>query len=186
MLMWYKPQHYVVNMRSVFIGRFQPIHKGHLHTITQILDKEQDLIIVIGSSQYSHTPDNPFSGGERVHLIKRALIAESLPLDRIDIIPLSDIHIHPLWVSHLRSYVPPFDLAYTHNPLVRSLFKDAGIEIDETDLLKRKTYSGSHIRSVIRKGGDWEHLVPPVVVKLIKDWKLDERIREVGEVTTKR
>jgi nicotinamide-nucleotide adenylyltransferase len=176
----------MVNMRSVFIGRFQPIHKGHLHTIKQILDREQDPIIVIGSSQYSHTPDNPFSGGERVHLIKRTLIAEDLPLERIDIIPLSDIHIHPLWVSHLKSFVPPFDLAYTHNPLVRRLLKDAGIEVDETDLLKRKTYSGSHIRALIRRGDDWEPLVPPVVAELIKDLNLDERIREVGETTTKR
>ena len=88
-----------VKMRSAFIGRFQPVHKGHIHSVGQILEKGEDLIIVIGSAQYSHTPHNPFTGGERVMFMKGALIDEGLPLDRIDVIPLADINIHPLWVS---------------------------------------------------------------------------------------
>ena len=98
-------------MKSLFIGRFQPIHKGHIHTIKQILEKNEDIIIVVGSSQYSHTPDNPFTGGERVMLIRQALIDEKIPLERVTVIPLSDINIHPLWVSHMRSFVPYFDKA---------------------------------------------------------------------------
>ncbi|MHA1952013.1 MAG: adenylyltransferase/cytidyltransferase family protein, partial [Candidatus Thorarchaeota archaeon] len=31
-------------MKSLFIGRFQPIHKGHIHTIKQILAKKEDII----------------------------------------------------------------------------------------------------------------------------------------------
>ena len=123
-------------MKSLFIGRFQPIHKGHIHTIKQILGKDEDIIIVVGSAQYSHTPDNPFSGGERVMFIKRALIDEDLPLERIDIVPVTDINIHPLWVSHIRSYVPYFDKAYSHNPLVKKLLEDAGIVTDSTKLLE--------------------------------------------------
>ena len=176
-----------VKMRSAFIGRFQPDHKGHVHSVRQILEKKEDLIIVIGSAQYSHTPHNPFTGGERVMFMKGALIEEELPLDRIDIIPLSDINIHPLWVSHMRSFVPYFEKAYTHNPLVRSLLKEAGIEVDQTELLERNTYSAKHIRDLIRwDNPEWETLVHDSVAKLIKEHKLDERIREVGDVTTKR
>lgn len=174
-------------MKSVFIGRFQPVHKGHLHTIKQILDKGEDIIIVIGSSQYSHTPDNPFTGGERVMLIKRALMDEGIPLDRVDIIPLADINIHPLWIAHMKSFVPYFDKAYSHNPLVSRLLKDAGVKVEETKLLDRSTYSAKHIRDLMRwDNPEWESLAPEGVVKLIKQHGLDERVREVGEVRTKR
>jgi nicotinamide-nucleotide adenylyltransferase len=174
-------------MRSVFIGRFQPVHKGHVHSAKQILEKGEDLVIVIGSAQYSHTPNNPFTGGERVMFMKQALIEAGHPLGRIDIVPLADINIHPLWVSHLKSFVPYFDKAYSHNPLVARLLKDAGVEVDETELLERNTYSAKHIRDLIRwNNPEWEVLVPPVVAKLIKGHKMDERIREIGDVTTKR
>jgi nicotinamide-nucleotide adenylyltransferase len=174
-------------MRSVFIGRFQPVHKGHVHTVKQILEKGEDLIIVIGSAQYSHTPNNPFTGGERVMFMKQALIEEGVELDRVDIVPLADINIHPLWVAHLKSFVPYFDKAYTHNPLVARLLKDAGIEVDETELLERTTYSAKHIRDLILwNNPEWEPLVHSAVAKLIKEHKMDERIREIGEVTTKR
>ncbi|MFX1484499.1 MAG: nicotinamide-nucleotide adenylyltransferase [Promethearchaeota archaeon] len=174
-------------MKSLFIGRFQPIHKGHIHTIKQILAKGEDIIIVIGSSQHSHTPDNPFTGGERVMLIRQALIEEKLPLDRITVIPLSDINIHPLWVCHLRSFVPYFDKAYSHNPLVKSLLEGGGIKTDSTKLLERSQYSASHIRDLIRwDNKEWESLVPECVAEMIKKYKLDERIREVGEIRIKR
>jgi nicotinamide-nucleotide adenylyltransferase len=173
-------------MRSLFVGRFQPVHNGHMHTVRQILERGENLVIAIGSAQYSHTPDNPFTGGERVMFFKRAIIDENLPLDRIDIVPVPDIGIHPLWVSHLTSLIPRVDKAYSHNPLVRRLLKDAGYQVDETGLLERSTYSGRHIRDLMRWGGEWEALVPDGVVEIIKELKLDERVREIGEVTIKR
>lgn len=177
----------MISMRSIFIGRFQPIHLGHMHTIKQILEKGEDLIIIIGSAQYSHTPNNPFTGGERVMLIKRALLDEELPLERIDIVPIPDININPLWIAHLKSYVPYFEKAYTHNALVQRLMKDSGIIIDETTLLERSSYSANHVRDLIRWGNDeWVTLVPPGVVELMKKYKWDERIKEVGNNTTKR
>ncbi len=174
-------------MKSLFIGRFQPIHNGHIHTIKQILGKDEDIIIIVGSAQYSHTPDNPFSGGERVMFIKQALIDEKLPLERIDIIPISDINIHPLWVAHMRSFVPYFDKAYSHNPLVKRLLEDGGVKTDSTKLLERSTYSGRHVRDLIRwNNNEWEKLVPAGVVKLIKKYKMDIRVQEIGETKTKR
>lgn len=174
-------------MKSLFIGRFQPIHKGHIHTIKQILQKGEDIIIVVGSAQYSHTPDNPFTGGERIMFIRRALIDEGIELKRVSIVPLADINIHPLWVSHMRSFVPYFDKAYSHNPLVKRLLEDSGITTDSTKLLERSTYSARHVRDLMRWGNnEWEALVPDGVVELIKKYKLDERVREIGETRTKR
>ncbi len=158
-----------------------------MHTIEQILEKDEDLTIAIGSAQYSHTPNNPFTGGERVMLIKRAILDKGLPIEKIDIIPIPDININPLWIAHLKSYVPYFDKAYTHNALVQQLMNDSGIPIDETTLLERSSYSANHVRDLIRWGNEeWVTLVPPGVVELMKKYKMDERIREVGNNTTKR
>ncbi len=120
-------------------------------------------------------------------LIKRALLDEKIPLDRVDIIPLPDINIHPLWVAHMKSFVPYFDKAYSHNPLVSRLLKDAGVIVEETTLLDRSTYSAKHIRDLMRwNNPEWEPLVPDGVAEIIKQYRLDERVREVGEVRTKR
>lgn len=177
----------MMRMRSVFVGRFQPIHKGHLYTVNQILEKDEELVIAIGSAQHSHTPNNPFSGGERVMQIKRALLDEKLPMDTIDVIPVPDINIHPLWIAHLSSLVPYFEKVYSHNPLVRRLVRDADITVGQTELLDRSEYSGKHIRRLIRQENpEWKSLVPEGVVAIIEEHNMDERIRQIGEVTLKK
>ena len=52
-------------MKALFIGRFQPFHNGHLKVVQEILKEFDEVIIGIGSSKYSGTLDNPFSGEER-------------------------------------------------------------------------------------------------------------------------
>ena len=173
-------------MVSLFIGRFQPVHKGHLHTIKQILELDEELIIVVGSAQYSHTPDNPFSGGERVMFLKHSLIEEGISMDRLYVIPVPDIGINPLWIAHLSSLIPYYDKVCTHNPLVKTLFRDAGHEVFETELLERNIFSAKHVRDLLRWGGEWESLVPESVAKMIKKYKLDERVKAVGESRLKR
>jgi nicotinamide-nucleotide adenylyltransferase len=57
--------------KALFIGRFQPFHPGHLDAIKQI--SEPEIIIGIGSSQYSKTTDNPYSFAERKTMIEQNL-----------------------------------------------------------------------------------------------------------------
>ena len=61
-------------MKALFIGRFQPFHKGHLKVIKDIIKKDYRVIIGIGSSQYSHTVDNPFTSDERKKMIQETLL----------------------------------------------------------------------------------------------------------------
>ena len=58
--------------RALFVGRFQPFHNGHIHAIGEILEESDELIIVVGSAQMSHEPDNPFTAGERLEMIRLA------------------------------------------------------------------------------------------------------------------
>ncbi|RLF01945.1 MAG: nicotinamide-nucleotide adenylyltransferase, partial [Thermoprotei archaeon] len=57
--------------RGLFVGRFQPFHLGHLKALRWILEREDEVIICIGSAQYSHSLRNPFTVGERVEMIWR-------------------------------------------------------------------------------------------------------------------
>ena len=112
--------------RGVFVGRFQPFHKGHLEVIKKIVDEDDELVIVVGSSQYSHRLDNPFTSGERITMIRKALEEEGIQLSRIWIIPVPDVHQHALWVSQIVGYSPKFDVVYANEPLTSRLFMEAG------------------------------------------------------------
>jgi nicotinamide-nucleotide adenylyltransferase len=60
--------------RGLMLGRFQPFHKGHLALTKQILSECDELVIIIGSAQFNFIDKDPFSAGERVLMIHKALI----------------------------------------------------------------------------------------------------------------
>ena len=111
-------------MRALLIGRFQPFHKGHLQAIKRILKEASELLIVVGSSQFKNTPDNPFSAEERVEMIRLALEAERISGCQIFKVP--DINNDHLYPAHVMRRVPSFEVVYTGNDLVQRLFKNAG------------------------------------------------------------
>jgi nicotinamide-nucleotide adenylyltransferase len=152
--------------RAFYIGRFQPYHIGH-HTVLESIAGEVDEIIVgIGSAQRSHEPENPFTAGERVVMVSRSL--KDLDIDCY-VIPIEDIQRNAVWVSHVRSMTPHFDLAYT-----------AGVRVKRSPMHQRDVYSGTLIRKKMRSGEDWEHLVPDAVAETIDSVKGTERIRDIA------
>ncbi|NTV27538.1 MAG: adenylyltransferase/cytidyltransferase family protein, partial [Methanothrix sp.] len=62
-------------MRGLYIGRFQPYHLGHQAVLDRIAEEMEEIVIVIGSAQESHTSENPFTAGERMDMIYAALKA---------------------------------------------------------------------------------------------------------------
>jgi nicotinamide-nucleotide adenylyltransferase len=154
-------------MRALYIGRFQPYHLGHQAVIEKIAGEVDEIVIVIGSAQESHTPENPFTGGERMEMIYAALSECSLR-ERCFVTPLQDIQRNSVWVSHLKSMVPGFDAVYSNNPLVIQLISEAGIEIRNPPMYQRELYSGTAIRRLMRANGDWARLVPGGVAAFIE------------------
>lgn len=67
----------------VFIGRFQPMHIGHLSVIEKALRLAEQLIIVVGSSYQPRTPKNPWTSGERKEMILQSLKAEGIDYERV-------------------------------------------------------------------------------------------------------
>lgn len=160
-------------MRGLLIGRYQPFHKGHLEVLREALSRCDELIVGIGSAQESHTIENPFTVGERIEMIRRCLGKKDLA--RTIIVPISDINRYAIWVSHVRSQVPPFQVVFTNNPLTRSLFEEKGFKVLSTKMYDREKYSGTKIRELMMKRGRWADLVPKQIVPYLR--KLDANNR---------
>ena len=165
--------------RGFYIGRFQPFHNGHQSVLERIAGEVDEIIIGIGSAQLSHSQDNPFTAGERVLMITRALASIGCPFY---VIPIEDIKRNALWVAHVRSMTPPFDLCYSSNPLVVQLFREARVPVHSPAMYERETHSGTEIRRRMLEGESWKHLVPPVVATEIDEiGGVDRLIRINGD-----
>lgn len=168
--------------RALFIGRFQPFHNGHLAMVKRILETNEEIIVGIGSAQYSHTGENPFTAGERYEMIKRALDAEGI--HNYHIVPIPDTHVHSIWVSHIRSLVPHFDVVYSNSDLVVRLFREHGVKVLSPPLVDRARLSGTELRERMLKGGEWESLVPAAVAAYIGEIEGVARIQETYKYST--
>ena len=151
--------------KGLILGRFQPFHFGHLKLIESIVNDKVLPLICIGSAQYSHTVDNPFTVKERKEMIMAVL--QSLNCE-YEIFEIPDINNYDLYVSHLETFVPIFDQIYSGNPIVQRLFDEAGYKVVKLQMFNREVWEGSAIRLAMREGGDWESAVPNQIVEIIQ------------------
>jgi len=165
--------------RGLFVGRFQPFHKGHLEAVKDVLKEVDELVIVVGSAQYSHRIDNPFTVGERITMIRKALNEAEIPASRWWIIPVPDVHIHMVWVTEVVGYTPKFDVVYANEPLTRRLFLEAGYKVKPVPFHKREVYSATEIRERMLNGEGWKALVPKSVAQFIEEIGGVQRLRDL-------
>ena len=157
-----------IDRRGVTIGRFQPFHNGHLVLIKQILEDCEEALVVVGSAQLNYTLANPFTAGERIFMIRRALGEGGLDVSKIIIIPLVDEQSNARWFSMLTSMLPPFDILYSGNHLVVTL-ASSHLEVKSPKFVRRKEYNGSYIRNRILKEQKWSDLVSRSVFDIINN-----------------
>jgi len=169
--------------RALYIGRFQPFHKGHLMAVKWILGRESELIIGIGSCQYSHSAENPFTLGERIYMIWSTLKKEKL-YDRCILVPIPDTDSkHAFWVKIVKYCTPPFSRVYSNDPLTRLLFEEEGIPVHEIPFFSREKLQGTFIRKLMAEGNPlWETLVPEPVRNIIKEINGEKRLRKIFEI----
>ncbi len=168
-------------MRGLLVGRMQPVHNGHLQVIKRILEEVDEVVIGIGSAQLSHTLKDPFTAGERVMMLTKALSENGIPASKYYIIPVQDVACNSTWVAHIKMLTPPFECIYSGNPLVQRLFIEAGNKVTEPPLFNREIYSGTEVRRRMLTDEDWESLVPGSVVNVIKEIDGVSRIRYISK-----
>lgn len=166
-------------MIGLFVGKFQPFHKGHLETIKYILGECDSLKIVIGSSQYSGTENNPFSLEERKEMVRLAMAEASIT--NYTIHQIKDVHNLPLWAGLLIKSFSPFDLVYTRNPRVASILKQKGTKTKQQPNFGE--FNGTKIRRKIAAGEPWEEWAPPAVAAYLKKLGTQNRFKSLNPPT---
>jgi nicotinamide-nucleotide adenylyltransferase len=165
--------------RGLFVGRFQPFHFGHLSVVKDVLKKVDELVIVVGSAQYSHQVNNPFTAGERLTMIRGALVEAEVDVSRVWVVPVPDVHLHMMWVSAVEGYVPRFEVVFSNEPLTRRLFVEAGYKVSSIKFYERNKHCSTEIRRLMIEGGKWEKFVPKSVAAFIKKIDGVNRIRDL-------
>jgi nicotinamide-nucleotide adenylyltransferase len=163
---------------ALFLGRFQPFHKGHLSAVRNALKEAGKIVIAIGSSQESYTKKNPFTAKERRKMINAALEEAKISHKKYSIVEIEDVlYCDREWVKHVLEKVPGFDVIYTGNRWTKKCFKDIkGIKVK--NVRKEVDVCSTRIRKLFLKGG-WEKYVPKAAVKEIRKIKGIKRIKEI-------
>lgn len=149
--------------RALFIGRFQPLHNGHLRVIKNILRANEKITIVIGGPAKPNAR-NPFSFAERERMIKASLDSEGI--SGYDLRRLADVNDDDQWARGIMK-MGKFDVAYSRNPWVLRCLKMAGITTRKHAFYQRYKNCGRVIRARIASGKEWKSLVPPAVYEWI-------------------
>ncbi len=170
------------NKIALFIGRFQPLHHGHVYVLKAILRKYRIVKIGIGSSQLSNTLNDPFNKEERREFIRIALEKRKISSKRYEIYDIPDIFNAKKWVDHVISIVGEFDSIYSNSDWVRELFRNKGIRVENKITIFRKKFNGKNIRNLIIKNDKiWKTLIPNEVVKLMEKFDGINRIKKLHE-----
>jgi NAD+ synthase len=173
-------------MPAIFIGRFQPFHKGHLEAIKWILKKEKKVLIIIGSSQEFLTKNNPFSFKERKEMIEESLLTAGIKNYKIYGVP--DFFNDILWAKtslKILKLKPTEATVFTHNSWTKNCFKKGKVKVLPHPIFFNGL-SGTEIREKIVKNKKWQHLVPGPILEYLKKNKGEERIKSSNVLPEKK
>lgn len=168
--------------RGLFIGRFQPFHKGHYNAVKEILKVENEVIVCVAASQFSHTISNPFSCGERIEMILRSIKDMR---NRVIILSSPNMESNALWMENIIDTFPKFENVYTNNTLVKLLWEKRGFKVHEIKFFEKERYNGTYIRKLISEGDIWMDLVPIETRDYINEINGKERIKEIIKIEEK-
>lgn len=147
---------------GLFLGRFQPLHNGHLAAIREVAPQVDKLYIGIGSANESGTERNPFTVEQREEMVRA--VTRELPI--VEIVKVPDFPGRDdLWMEYIREHLPELDVVFTGNPTVRELFESGGYKVVGIQMIEG--VSGTEIRGLMKSGGDWQSMVPEQVAEIL-------------------
>ena len=146
--------------------------------INKILKSHNLIKIGIGSSQLSHTINDPFTSDERKQFLIAALKKREISPDLYKIFEIPDIFNAQKWPTYVSSIVGEFDTVYSNSDWVRQLFQRNNVNIGDKLVIFKNKFNGSHIRKlIIRDDRRWVRLIPKEVVDLIIKFNGIDRIK---------
>ena len=158
---------------GMFIGRFQPFHRGHKAIIDCMLAQCEQVLIVVGSSQEKGTAKNPFPAWERMDMIYETYRRRGIHINVLAMPDRLTVGNDSGWGDYVMEYVKN----YGYEP--DAIFQGTEVERDtwftnwEVDIINISRLSlpisATLIRSaIIEKNEDFvRQWCPPVVAEYI-------------------
>ncbi|MFA6131691.1 MAG: nicotinamide-nucleotide adenylyltransferase [Patescibacteria group bacterium] len=163
---------------SLFIGRFQPFHNGHLSVLKGMAKLSGKIYIGIGSSGLHGTPDDPFTREERREMVQRALQEVNIiPMFDVVFVNLPDMEEDVAWAKMcLELCENQVTTVWTGNEWTKKSFEGAGVKIQ--DIKEVPAISATEVRRRMGKGEDWKELVPPAVAEYLIEIDGTNRVKK--------
>jgi nicotinamide-nucleotide adenylyltransferase len=161
----------------LFVGRFQPFHRGHLMVVQGMRKVCGRIIIGVGSVDAPQSAIDPFSVQERHEMISSALLDADIP--DADIYDIPDIEHDHEWVDHVLKITGPVDAVWTGNDQVETLFVEKGVKVQK--IKEVPGISATEIRARLLNGDDWRELVPDGVASVLSKIEAMERMRKLAK-----
>ncbi|AGR47911.1 bifunctional nicotinamide/nicotinate mononucleotide adenylyltransferase [Sinorhizobium phage phiM7] len=126
---------------GVFIGRFSPVHNGHVKVIKQALEECDYLIVVVGSNNQARNTRNPFTASERMNMIQRAVEVDGCYNERVLYTSVGDYPYNDtLWLAEVQSAVDEVIADHhTHAEFTNSGWRDYKFNIALAGMYKDST-----------------------------------------------
>lgn len=166
--------------RGLFIGRFQPLHKGHLLVIREIALQCDRLVIGIGSVNAPGGKRNPFSAGERSEMVRRAM--KEIGVKNYEIIEIEDESEDKEWLQSVQKKAGNFDMCWAGQGILIDIFKKVGLPI--TKIKEFPGLSGTRVRRSMERGLPWRKYIPMSVRKYLDEIGAVRRVRGLSKKRT--
>jgi bifunctional NMN adenylyltransferase/nudix hydrolase len=147
----------------IFIGRFQPFHRGHLHVVKLALETAKKVVIIAGSDNSASSVRNPLSTSDRLELILLALPEELK--SRVVFRAIEDcLHDENKWIAEIRSIAnhyahgdgwsdyPKKVGIVGHNKDNTSYYLNIFPELESVEVLNLENISSTDIREAYYQG----------------------------------
>lgn len=151
---------------GLIIGRFQPLHKGHVYLFRQALKHVDSLVIGIGSTNITNE-DNPFPFATRKKMLLSVLREQKLMPFARKIFSLKD-QSDEEWMKETIKKAGKVDVVIGNNEWVNGLFEKKGYKILRLSYYKRHLYESTKVRKLIKTGKKWHARVPLPVIAYIE------------------
>ena len=156
---------------ALFIGRFQPFHRGHYRVVKDLKQKYTP-VIGIGSSEKMNSFENPLSFNER-----RKMVRSCFP--GTDVFAIPDRGDDELWVEEIVERIR-FKVVVTGNDWTKRCFRKKGYGTERPRMYNRDKYEGTTIRELAaERNEDWKDLVPECSRNLLENFNFEERMEEL-------
>ncbi|PUZ30536.1 nicotinamide-nucleotide adenylyltransferase [Chitinophaga costaii] len=163
--------------RGIFITRAQPFHNGHAAYLAQMQQEVEEVIVVIGVANQSHTASNFATAGERLEMVKPYLQHTWPGRHHLVALPYSDFSLENFY--ELEYLLPDFNTVYTINTSTITYAQTAGYPIKHLNI--QLDVSGTHIRHCMAQDQPYAHLVPPPVYDYLQEGPLIRRLKQLLE-----